>query len=815
MAKPQACLRSALASVALIPLVWAEAAAAQATAPAPASSASTSNGVTDVGEIVVTATRQSQALSKVPESVSAFTAAKMDIQGIKSFADLAKFTPGVTFDVDSHDISIRGINSTAGSGTTGIYIDDTPIQVRNLGFNSNNTLPAVFDLDRVEVLRGPQGTLFGAGSEGGTIRYITPQPSLTHYSGFIHSELAFTQDGSPSYETGIAGGGPIVDDKLGFRASAWVRRDGGYIDRIDYQTGAVTDADANRVDTYVLRAALAWAPLTNLTITPGIDYQVRDQHNYDNYDVAVSNPSAGIFKNFTPDRQADADHFYMPTLKVEYDLPSVKFISNTSYFNRRERVNGYSATIYDLSFFQQYLDPTSNNAQFGYPSDPQGVPCTNNCGSLYPLLTPTGPNVPGLPNYIAHALITNVQNNFTQEFRVQSADPSASLNWVAGVFYARNSQRSTEEIQDPELPQLTQLLWNESMLDAWGQNLLSNGDDYINDTIGHDRQIALFANGTYHITDKLSVTAGLRVAWTHFDFTNLNDGPQDLLDNGGLPAITSGSKDEKPVTPKAGLTYQATPDDLFYATVSKGYRIGGATPPLPVAACGSGFPSSYSSDTVLSYEIGSKDRFFDRKLQISASAFYIKWNNIQQAFLVPICGIQFTTNAGDAVSKGFDVQGQFQVTHGLELEASVGYTDAKFTTAAFDADGDLLNAAGDSLDVVPWTVTVGVQYDFTVVDHDAFIRADYEFNSRRNTPIPDEDPRTAFFDSGLTPDPATNLVSARTGINFGKWDVALFVDNLLNAHPQLNLQHQDQFTTLFEAQTFRPRTIGMSANFKF
>ena len=113
------------------------------------------------------------------ESVSAFTAAKMDVQGIKSFADIAKFTPGVTFDEDSHDISIRGINSTAGSGTTGIYIDDTPIQVRNLGLNANNTLPAVFDLDRVEVLRGPQGTLFGAGSEGGTVRYITTQPSLT------------------------------------------------------------------------------------------------------------------------------------------------------------------------------------------------------------------------------------------------------------------------------------------------------------------------------------------------------------------------------------------------------------------------------------------------------------------------------------------------------------------------------------------------------------------------------------------------------------------------------------------------------------
>jgi iron complex outermembrane recepter protein len=810
MANRKAWLAPALTSVALMPLFWAGVAAAEA-----AAASAPSPAATDVGEIVVTATRQSQALSKVAESVSAFTAAKMDVQGIKSFADLAKFTPGVSFDPDSHDISIRGINSTAGSGTTGIYIDDTPIQVRNLGFNSNNTLPAVFDLERVEVLRGPQGTLFGAGSEGGTIRYITPQPSLTHYSGFAHAEGAWTQDGAASGEVGVAVGGPIVEDKLGFRASAWIRRDGGYIDRVDYQTGAVTDANANRVDTYVLRAALAWAPTSNLTITPGIDYQKRDQHNYDNYWVAISDPATGDLRNGTPDRMADSDRFYLPTLKVEYDLPSVKFISNTAYYNRHELVNGYSATIYDLSFFQTYLDPSANNAQFGFPSDPQGNPCTNNCSKFYPLLTPTGPNLPGLPNYIAHANITNTQSNFTQEFRVQSANPDARLNWVAGFFYANDSQRSTEEINDPELPQVTQLLWGESMLDAWGENLLPNGDDYINDTIGHDHQVALFANGTYHLTDKLSVTAGLRFAWTHFDFTNLNDGPQDLLDNGGVPAVTSGSKDEKPLTPKVGLTYQATPDDLFYATLSKGYRIGGASPPLPADACGPGFPTSYNSDSVWSYEAGTKDRFFDRKLQVSASAFYIQWNNIQQSFIVPSCGIAFTTNAGDAVSKGFDFQGQFQITHALEIEATVGYTDATFTTPAFDSNGDVLNVKGDSLDVVPWTVTVGAQYDFTFFDHPGFVRADYEFNSRRTTPIPDEDPRTAFFDSGLVPDPATNLVSARAGITFDKWDFAVFADNLFNAHPQLNLQHQDQFTTLFEAQTFRPRTIGMSANFKF
>ncbi len=212
-------------------------------------------------EIVVTATRREENINRVPISVTAFSQEMIDQKGIKDFQDIVRFTPGVSIDTSgTNAISIRGISSSGGAGTTGIYIDDTPIQMRALGFNPDDTLPKTFDLDRVEILRGPQGTLFGAGSEGGTVRYIMTQPSVTQESTYAKSEVSFTRGGEPSYEIGIAHGGPLIDDVLGFRASVWYRYDGGWIDRVDPTTLAVVDKDANRANTVAARLAFLIQP---------------------------------------------------------------------------------------------------------------------------------------------------------------------------------------------------------------------------------------------------------------------------------------------------------------------------------------------------------------------------------------------------------------------------------------------------------------------------------------------------------------------------------------------------------------------------
>src|ERR1700739_2933900 len=203
-------------------------------------------------EIVVTASRREESLSKVPISVTALTQETMDQKGIKDFLDVARFTPGVSIDNSATNaISIRGISSSGGAGTTGIYIDDTPIQMRSVGFNPDDTLPKTFDLERVEILRGPQGTLFGAGAEGGAVRYILTQPSVTTASSYLRSEVSYTQYGAPNYELGVAHGQPIVDGTFGVRASVWYRWDGGWGHRVDPTTRETVEKNINRAGTLI------------------------------------------------------------------------------------------------------------------------------------------------------------------------------------------------------------------------------------------------------------------------------------------------------------------------------------------------------------------------------------------------------------------------------------------------------------------------------------------------------------------------------------------------------------------------------------
>jgi outer membrane receptor protein involved in Fe transport len=819
-------------------------------------------------EIVVTATRREEGISKVPISITALNQDALDQKGIRDFSEMVRFTPGVSIDTSgTNAISIRGISSSGGAGTTGIYIDDTPIQMRALGFNPDDTLPKTFDLDRVEVLRGPQGTLFGAGSEGGTVRYIMAQPSVTTDSTYARTEVSFTKGGAPSYEAGVAHGGPIIDGVLGFRASIWGREDGGYINRVDDETGALVEKNANHASAFTARLALLYQPADNVKITPSITFQNKQQHDLSTYWPAYSNPGSGSFNNATPELIPIPDTYFLPALKIQVDLPKATFISNSSYYHRNE-TDSYQGTVYDLAFYQALGWP--NALGDGAPALGCGSaspPGTSQPCSWYPLLSSSGIHLPaGFSNYSTPNTITNQQRSLTQEFRLQSNDDDSKWRWTVGLFGSLSQELSIEQLNDPNIGNFLSALYGGPAFEAtYGPGTstpaniansifgsyynctgapgstvqpasapIPNCDIYYNYNKAYDRQVAGFGEVTYKFTDQFSLTAGGRYAKLGFSLDHYANGYEDYG-----PTGAGGTEHESAFTPKIGLNYQADPHDLYYFTYAKGFRPGGYNPPLPPVFCGPGLiqdgfangqsPPTYKSDSTQSYEIGSKNNFDDR-VKIASSLYYIKWNGIQQnVYVAGNCGLQFTDNLGTAVAKGFDFQANAVIGGGLSVEASVGYTSARFTQnsqAGLAIAGDAISgeaainySPGTN---APWTVAVGPQLDFQAGDHDAFVRLDWEYSSRNPWEAPVQDPASAQYDPFSYTLPATSFVSLRGGLKFGSWQVSAFVDNLFDSHTVTNyaLVQNDSFNPAGPVRpqendfTFRPRTIGITATFK-
>ncbi len=733
-------------------------------------------------EVIVTATRRAESLSRVPISVTALTQEGLDDRGVKDFSEVARFTPGVNFDNSgTNNISIRGISGTGGAGTTGIYLDDTPIQMRALAFNPDEALPKSFDIDRVEVLRGPQGTLFGAGSEGGTVRYITTQPSLTKTSIYSRAEFSST--------------------------------------RIDPVTLATVDEKANHDETVLVRLAGLWAPSEHWSITPSIYYQDRARNDISTYWPLYSDPGAHRFVSADPSRRSSPDKFYLPSLKIEGDIGAARLISNTSYFHRQNQT-GYEGTLYNLGFYQAFV--------FFPPT---------------PLIDGNGVHLPpGATNYRSPSSIDNGQQNITQEIRLQSTDPNARLLWTTGVFFSENRQSYLEQIHDPLLNELSLALtgapYTDFFVDANGNPVTFDprfpGDSYFLKTNAKDEQYAAFGELTYGLTERLKATVGARFSRTKFSFDTLTGGPQ-LFD---VPRTGNGNNKENSFTPKLSFQFQADPGNMFYATYAKGFRPGGANNPVPFAACSGDFmafnipgaPETYSSDTVNSYEVGAKNNFNNR-VKLASSIYYIKWNNIQQTVVPPVCQISFIANLGQAAAKGVDFQADVAVTEKLSLELAAGYTQARYSRdSKFNAleqipvvaNGDAIVGAssetGGGQPTAPYTVSAGLQYRFSAFSHEAFVRADGEYQGRAKWATAGQDPNTLQFDAANFVVDATTFVSLRGGMSFGSWSVAAFVDNLTDTHKltDYNLTINDGLgdSRLRRDFTFRPRTFGITAIFR-
>ena len=669
------------------------------------------------------------------------------------------------------------------------------------------------------------------------MRYITPQPSLTHYSEYVRGEVSQTKNGGTSYEGGVAIGGPIVNDKLGFRASAYKRHDAGWQDRID-QYGNLVQKDANTGDSRVLRGALTWAPTDRARITFSVlGSQVKTENNNFNgvtlatgkitvpqvcYNTALEKPgtndpspngigpgcqtAAGInfvrpgfslpAVNFGPDGVVtrgqmaalapQKTNLLLPVLNLEYDFPAMTAKSITSYLQD------------DTKLIQSSTGAASGNNSVHFAYGPYAD--IGNGVSWIMDQFPSAQNTNG--RFYAR----NKRYGLSEELRFASAGEGRPLSWVAGAFYNNVREKANVDETWPDLEAFSRQLYGEGVVARYGTQLLPiNGVPLVQNRSVQtlrDTEVAAFGEVNYWVLQQLKLTAGIRISRVTFDYLSMESGPRNGLSSPFLNptntqplggGISAGAITESPITPKFGAQYQINPDDMVYASASKGYRPGGvgfATPPAantnlaPYGLVNTDIPTTYKSDSVWSYEAGAKLRLFDHRLQVNTSVYRIDWNNVQVSPIVS-GNVRFTTNAGRARSEGFEVEADALIVRGWTANVGFGYVNARFLESVIAVPqrtgfSPLIAAyAGQKMEVPPVSLSLGSRYDFDIsTEMRGYVRADYRYSSKLSNISTQVWPLSSFAPDNVYM--ASKIVNARAGVTFKGVDLNVYANNLFN-----------------------------------
>ncbi len=733
-----------------------------------------------VGEIVVTARKRAERLQDAPLSVTAFSEADLRQGGARDFKDVIGKTPGVSFsgaELGQSRYSIRGVSTTSPSPTVGIYLDDVSLLTTTSAF-SGAADPVFFDFSRVEVLKGPQGTLYGGSAMGGAIKYVSHPPVLDEKSVDLAAGLSSTAHGGTSYQGEAVFNLPVVEDKLAIRGGLIYRDDAGYVDNIpgapvvDVRTSTTppptltplvrpsmstrSAKDQNSSTVVGMKLSALWEPDPTLQITPSAFHQVYRQKN------------TGVFWTNLPGLQSSfriaqptRDELGVYTLTAVKSLDGVDLTWLTGYVDRSVQFDR------DYSFYIATLVPSL----FGF----------------------TSPNASDSDT-----------TTFSQELRAASSDPSARLRWTAGLYYAR---------QRNELDQTVQTLGVGPVLGT-GTDTVYHGN-----TISRLTQYAAFADLTYEILPNLDATVALR----YFKIEQSIDTTGDGVLNGGSTRGSARTREDG-VNPKFELAYRATADSLIYASAAKGFRPGGGNPfavapslcQADLAALGlSSVPVAFQSDKLWTYELGSKNQFLDRRLTLNGAVFYTDWQNIQQNVFLPSCGFSFNGNVGAAEIKGAELAFQLEVLEGLTVSGAASYTDAKISETS---PGVSAKAGQPVLDTPKWIANGSIAYRFPVWgDGTATAKLDYQHHGSSLRMFEDRymvaTPAGPVAAPNLTQrQEAYDVVNLNLQLDYGRWQYDLFVNNALDADPLLD---HNVVSGMEAAVTLRPRTVGLSVRTRF
>jgi iron complex outermembrane receptor protein len=806
-----------------------------------------------IGEVVVTATRRSDTIHNIPLTIQAVTSEQIEVQGLKTAQDVARTVPALRIgptnsgaaNVNNTDVAIRGVRSTTGAPTTGIYIDDVPMQQRG-ALGSGTIFPQLFDIERVEVLKGPQGTLYGGSSEGGTVRFITASPSFNRYSASVRGEAAAVEGGDANYEAGVSVGGPIVEDKLAFRLSGSYRKDGGWIDHISRFSGKSVGDNTNSQTHGYFHLTIAWKPTDRATVTLSYMYngdKYRDNdtfwENIPQYKATVGPATlaspAGTTYTYGPFNMFGlyksgwntdiGDQFYTSDAQVKPELdPHVAILRLPSLTldYAFDKMNVKSLTA--LSLNRQHADIASEYNEV--------VRGGGTLTGTFNQLPSNSPFIANLPVYRSTWDQRADLRGLTEELRFSSNDAESPLSWVGGVFYNYTALKSDAFI-DSDLNDLPA-----AVIRGISQTtpLIHT---FVTSSRFKETQLAAFGEATVRLGEHWRVTGGIRWTRDQFNFVSSQGGPL-VTGQLALPAVltlaSQGQVTESPITPKVAVQYVVNKDVNLYANAERGFRPGGVNgavqavclPQVIAAGFVDGAPPTYGSDNLWNYEGGAKINAFGGRAKLDASVFRIDWNNVQTP-LTFACGQGFTSSVGSVRSQGGDLQASFRLFQGFTVSGAVAYTNAKYTATA--ATPVIIIGKGDRVPFTPkWTGSIAAEYTFTVGGHRTYLRGDYQFQSSSVTGL---GPTTVSY----TPDnyvlPSNSIASARAGMAFGKLDVALFVNNLtkstdiltrggITGQPGRNACKDGPACTVFTKYTigaldttFKPRTIGISLAYRY
>ena len=731
---------------------------------------------TNLNEIIVTAQKRNQSLADVPMSVSVVAGDTLERAQADNFQDLVALIPGLSINTNTRGISritLRGVNTGGVASTVGVYVNDVPFGSSS-GLANGAILSGdfdTFDMERIEVLRGPQGTLYGASSLGGVIKYVANEPSTEGFEGRLQGSVEDVDGGDLGYAlTGVLN--MPVGDTFAVRATGFYRTDEGFIDSIgnnpipSVQNPAVNIFDGTRdeenlnsVDTYGGRVSALFEPSDGFSLNLTALFQDINSENSDIFeaDPDTLEPLYGdlVQSRYLPEWTDIEYRVYSAT--IDWDLGLVSLQSVTSWGEFEQPFQR------DISLVPVLGAPTAQLATFLF-ADP----------------VTAEPGLSGLQNQ------TTSTEKFTQEFRLVSSE-NDSFEWLAGVYYTDEDsaivQDFTAVLADtgeaaPGLPALAHV---------------SLPTTY--------EELALFANATWHISNKLDLSFGGR--WSEND----QEASQELVILGGAPIVFDDVKSsESPFTWSVSPRYEFTDNTSAYIRVATGFRPGGpnvlppGTPP--------GTPGSYDSDELTNYELGLKTGSDDGRFTFDVAAFFLDWEDIQLFAVVNDVGIN--ANGGTAESQGLEFTATMRPTDGLSLAFTGAYTDAQLTE---DTDPVVGGLDGDPLPYVPeWSLGLGGDYEWSVFgDSTAYVGGLVSYVGDRTADFSNRD-----INGNIREADAYTTVDLRTGFLMDNWSVELYAKNVTDEEGINDISMPGFYPNGAVAiGVTRPRTVGLALGVRF